>query len=822
MDSLKAEVEELLYNNADDFKIAKVLKADIKQYLDNLEDTFRTSGGKDFLVKHTHKIDNILKLVYKVALRAMFGNYAPMKNSLPVALVALGSYGREQLCVRSDIDLMIVYKDIPGYNTQAFIEKILYILWDTGLKLGHRVHTTEELYEVSKTDITIKTALIESRFIEGSNFIWTATQNALRQIRHDDIEAFILEKLKEQKEKHRKYPLTMEPNLKEGVGGFRDANLVFWIGKILYNTDNIKNLPEEIIVEKEYRSFRIALEFLFRVRSALHLVSNKKEDRLRLDLIPHVALLLGYDNSPKELMRFSKKVTESLKIIRLYSMIWLELLTREFLTTDVGQNYLYPKAIDEDIHSLLEQLTQNSDQPFIPHPSLLQALANANKPERLDKKLYQTISRLLYQPHIYPALKTLSYARQLKYIIPPIKRIVDLPQFDGYHTYAVDIHSLQCIKHLEDIQIPFIQSLYESLDEDEKAMLKLVTLLHDAGKGRKRDHHNVGASLFKVFASKLKMKSELIDMGETLILYHTLMSKVAQREDLHNYKVILKFASHFKTKKMLDLIYILTYADMSGVGKDIYNSFAAKLIHTLYLQSLDTLGQEKLLDETAKRVKKENSLKRSPYFQELKKAQQNKILLIPSNLLFLNHVPKKIIEISKKAFDLDAYSFELQNDDYLSIEIIREKPINLGYLLSKLSNLEVRNMDIYKLFDDKKYFKIDFKDKVGSDDLQAIEEIIHESFIKKGSVIAKIPEIKPEEINIDCEHSQNYGALYLNCMNQKGLLAYIIETFESLEIDIQTAKVFTFKNRAKDMFLIEKNGNFCHNIDTIMKKLTGN
>ena len=143
------------------------------------------------MVQHTRKLDCILRLVYKVALRAMFGNYAPMKNSLPVALVALGSYGREQLCVHSDIDLMIVYKDIPGYNTQAFIEKILYILWDTGLKLGHRVHTTDELFEVSKTDITIKTALIESRFIEGSNFIWTATQNALQKIRHDEIGSFI-------------------------------------------------------------------------------------------------------------------------------------------------------------------------------------------------------------------------------------------------------------------------------------------------------------------------------------------------------------------------------------------------------------------------------------------------------------------------------------------------------------------------------------------------------------------------------------------------------------------------------------------------------
>ncbi|TNF44306.1 MAG: nucleotidyltransferase, partial [Epsilonproteobacteria bacterium] len=139
MDTVKAQIEELLYNNAPDFEIAKVLKKDIKTYFDTLEETFATSGGKDFLVKHTKKIDSILKLVYKVATRNMFGDYLPMKNSIPLGLVALGSYGREQLCVHSDIDLMLVYKDIPGFNTKEMIEKILYILWDTGLKLGHRV-----------------------------------------------------------------------------------------------------------------------------------------------------------------------------------------------------------------------------------------------------------------------------------------------------------------------------------------------------------------------------------------------------------------------------------------------------------------------------------------------------------------------------------------------------------------------------------------------------------------------------------------------------------------------------------------------------------
>ena len=818
MDTVKAQIEELLYNNAPDFEIAKVLKKEIKTYFDTLEETFSHSGGKDFLVKHTKKIDSVLKTVYRVAQREMFGSYAPMKNSIPLALVALGSYGREQLCVHSDIDLMIVYKEVPGYNLKEMIEKILYILWDTGMKLGHRVHTVDELYDVSKTDITIKTALIESRMIEGSSFIWTQTQNAISQIRHDDPKTFIQLKLQEQEEKHRRFPLTMEPNLKEGVGGFRDANLVFWIGKVFYNVASIKELPADIVDEKEYRPFRIALEFLFRVRSALHLATGKKEDKLRLDLIPTIAKLLGYEESKQGHMKFAKKVTESLKIIRLYSCIWLDKLTKEYVTDDPKKNFIYPQK--GDFNALLEQLCVHANKPFHAHPSFLLKLITAARPERPDKTLYKTIATIFHQPYSYSILSTLSYARLLKYTIPPIKKVVDLPQFDGYHQYAVDIHSIRCMYHLEHIADDFIQALFDALDDDEKVMLKLVTFLHDAGKGRKRDHHHVGASLFKVFANKLHIKNEYIEMGERLILYHTLMSNIAQREDLYSEKVIFSFASHFPSKKLLDMIYILTYADMNGVSSDTYNSFNARLIKTLYRQSVEVLDRTAMLDEAAKRSKKEKSLKKLSTFKALKKSEQKKILQIPSNLLFLRYRPQRIIDISQKAFETEKYEFHISNEKYLTIEIIRKIPFNLGYLLGKLGNLDVVNMDICKLFNELKYFKIDFAHNVTPEEIGFIENFIHESFEKKQTSLPYDIEIYRNEVDIDCEHSQTYAIMHLKSKNQKGLLAYIIDMFDELGIDIVTAKVHTLKNRVRDMFLIEKNGNFCHNTDRIIDKLT--
>jgi len=817
--TIKTEIEELIYNNATDFEIAKVLKREIKLYFGRLDETFANSGGKDFLVKHTKKIDSILRVIYMVAQRAMFGDYAPMKNSIPIALVALGSYGREQLCLYSDIDLMIVYKRVDGYNMQMMIEKIFYILLDTGLKLGHRVHEVDELYEVSKSDITIKTAILESRFIEGSKFIWTETQNSIKQIRHDNPKEFIRLKIEEQEKKHTKYPLTMQPNLKEGIGGFRDANLVYWVGKVLFNVDNIKNLPDTIVKESEYKPFRIALEFLFRVRSALHLVSNKKEDRLRLELIPDIARLLGYEDGKDGQMQCAKRVTESLKIIRLYSTIWLNLLTRDYIEDNPNKTFLYPTNEKQEFNSLLKQLSSFANKPFYPHPSFLHRLITVERPQHLTDEIYKSVRSFFYQPYSHSIVNALSHARLLHYTIPPMRAVVDLPQFDGYHKFAVDIHSIRSLYHIEHITNPDIKSLFNALTKDEKMMLKVVTFLHDAGKGRKTNHHIIGVSLFKTFATSLNIKPKLIEDGSRIILYHTLMSNIAQREDIYNQNTIIRFVSHFPNKKLLDMIYILTYSDMSGVGGDIYNAFTARLINTLYRQSITILESKTPLDITAKRIKKEEALKKNSEFLLFSKLEQKRILQIPSDLIFLRYSISEIIDINKRAFQTQDYTFTIDNSSNLTIEVIRKTPFNISYLLGSLSKLEIINMDICKLFNGLKYFKIDFTTTVEDEDINDITRVIHKSFKdNKKSLLVK-PTIEKSEITIDCDHSDTYATMNINCRNQKGIVAHIINIFDDMQIDIATAKINTIKNRAKDMFLIEKNGNFCQNVDEIIERL---
>ncbi len=814
MEDIKTKIETLLYENAKDFEISKLLKQDIKEYFGTLEESFSQNSGKNFLVKHTRKIDSILQIAYQVAMRSMFGTYMPMKSTLPITLLALGSYGREQLCVYSDIDLMIVYKETHGYNTKEMIEKILYILWDAGLKLGHRVHELSELFEVSKTDITIKTSMLESRFIEGSKQLWNQTQNELSRIRKDDPQGFIEAKIEEMNDLHKKYPLTMEPNLKEGDGGFRNANLVYWIGNVLYNINNISELEGEIIAKHEYEEFKEALYFLFKVRSALHLASGKKEDNLRLELIPQVANYLGYSTAKKHI-QFSRKVITHLKTIKLYSTIWIDELSNYF----DKEKMLTPKK-NSSFYELLEQLIQAKPEQFNVHPTFLKALNGCYRDIEVKGDIYKIIYKIFQQKQSHLILETLIDTKLLGYTIPYMKKVINLPQFDGYHQYTVGVHTVKSIEALENIQNPFIAKLYENLNNEEKVFIKAVVLIHDAGKGRRKEHSQVGTVLFKGFGKKLEFSEDMIKIGKNLVLYHTLMSITAQREDLYAQHSILKFSSHFQTQKELDYIYILTYADMNGVGTSIYNDFSSRLIHTLYQQASIAISNEKLLKETTKRVKKERQIQRIESFKHLPKGLQKKALQIKSDYFFIKNTPQQIINIVKRTSELKDYDYVISNEKFLTIEILRKDNFDVSYLLYKLSRLDIVQMDIYKLFSDIKYFRIDFNETIEEGDYIELQELIIDSLNNIHKLNIKKPKILEKNILIDCKHSQEHAILQLNCSNQKGLLTYIINLFDSLNIDISSAKIHTKMNRVNDLFLIEKNGNFCNNTSYIIKELT--
>ncbi|MEA1956098.1 MAG: HD domain-containing protein [Campylobacterota bacterium] len=831
---IKLQIEDVIEKNGTDFEIAKLFKSFIKEYKLSLHKLFESSQGKDFLVQHTKKLDSIISLMYQTILRRVFGNYLPMRNSIPISIVALGSFGREQLCVHSDIDILIVYEKVDGFNSELIIEKLFYLALDSGLKLGHRVHEVNDLFRASNEDITIKTALMEARFITGSNFAWQATTKELEKIRLYNQKEFILAKIEEAQIRRKKHPLTMEPNIKESIGGLRDAQLLFWIANSIYGVKSLKDLSCKLFTEDEYKEYRIALELLYRARSALHLITNKQEDRLRLEYMPEMTKLLGFKNEQK----MASKVLSAEWRINNFTQIFVKKMVRPFIV-DMSfvkkfKNNRIQKGIFElenrlfasynlkplPINKLLELLVSLDDKRYHIDAGFLNQFTYTKITHPLKPRTYTLLKELLKRNYTYDFLKLFYNAGILHKLFINFRKVMHLPQFDGYHIYPVDIHSLKCIKALENIEESFIQELHDELSNDEKLLLKIVTLFHDTGKGRKQDHSEVGAKVILPFVKKLNFSEDLCQRAVVLVKHHILMSSTAFKENIHNEKTLYKFMSKVKDTKNLKLLYILTYADINGVGGNAYNSFNSKLLNELYKSALEIAQNSNRITDATKRLSIEKRVQNHEEFKTLPNLLQKKLFRVESNLFFFKHTPLDIINIAKKAKETKEYQFSICNEKSLTIEIYRKIPLNIGYLLGVLSHLDVGSMEIFTLFDDVKYFKIEFKKTIDGNELTEIYDIVDYAFDMNKEVKIRKADIKLKEIKIDCEHSLAYAEISINTKNQIGLLAYMMDCFEKLGINIATAKIHSTKHKVKDTFLMEKQNNICDNVHKIYELLT--
>ncbi len=837
---LKYKIEELISQNADDFKISKLIKEHIKEYLESLDEIFTQTQGKDFLVKHTKRVDQFLLLIYKYSLRKFFGNYLPFANNIPITLTAMGSYGREELCVYSDIDLMIVYKDIEGYNLEPIIESMLYLAWDSGLKLGHRVHKVDELFKASNSDLTIKTAMLESRFLCGSNFLWMEIGNELQKIAKYNLPEFAREVSKAYYERRQKNPLLMEPDIKNGIGGLRESHTIRWLSRAILNRAKLRQLIPKYITEKEFKEYRSALEFLYRVRSALHLSAKKKQDILNMEFIPDIAKKLGFKDKKliNAQIQLCKKTFSSLQTIDITCQIFLKKLVAPYFFEKSSIKLLRENRLENGIYKIdnlivakreknpvsllhvLDEIAKIDYKDMEFDISYVDYIRKSNYIDHNSEDIYKKFKKIIFNNYTYATFKALYSANLLGQLIKPFAHIKYLAQFDGYHQHPVDRHSLLGLYFLENINEPFIQALYDDLCTEGKALIKLVIFMHDIGKGRRSDHSEVGAKIFRGYASKLGFSSNAIYTGVVLIKHHTLMSNTANREDIYNENVLLSFTTKLENPQILKLLYILTYCDINAVGKNIYSGFISKILRELYNLSSEMFDKKELLGETKRRLRKEAQLKRFDEFKLLPRLLQRKILSISSNYFFIKHKPHEIVKIATIAKNADSFEYKIENDTHLSISIIKSEELNVGYLLGKLGYLDLLNMEVFKLYDEKKYFKIDFHEKVEMSDIEPIKLLIKHSFdMSKSTTLCK-PIIKKTEIDLDCEHSKSLAKLSVSTQNQKGLMAYMMSVFDDEGIEVSTAKVQTIKNKARNLFLIEKSVELCENRDKILELFT--
>jgi [protein-PII] uridylyltransferase len=547
MTDLNIQIEELISNEATDFQISKVFKTYYKNYLDSIDTTVETTGGKDFFIKHTKHTDKFLVLLYKYILRKNFGSHQPMSSSIPISLIALGSYGREQLCIYSDIDIMILYENVKGYNLKAIMEEFITLAWDCGLKLGSRVHELSEVKDAVKEDITIKSSILESRMIYGSKILWFRYENVLKIIRNTNQKEFVLDKLEEHKQRLLKYPLKMEPNIKDGYGGIRESNMMYWMANILYGATNTKDLIGTQFTEDEYKKYRQSLEFIFQVRNALHNIARKKQDQVTFDILPELSSKLGFKNKS----RYTKdrqcmsKILSSLHIIHSFTATMVKKFTRSiiFEASNIPKLkklrfkknlYIVDNTLfcsfhrkEQTLNALLKELIELPSNVERFDRSYIYYASRAKLPKVQTKELKKNVKTILSKPNLYPLIKLIYNAGLFQAVLPSTKKIIDQPQFDGYHRHPVDIHSIKTLKFSQTIEDSYIKSIFDDLTNEQKILVRLVSFFHDIGKGRTDDHHIVGEKLFKSMMKSFDFNEEFIKLGARLVRYHNTMSYMA-------------------------------------------------------------------------------------------------------------------------------------------------------------------------------------------------------------------------------------------------------------------------------------------------------
>jgi [protein-PII] uridylyltransferase len=568
--------------------------------------------------------DQIMIQAFDYAARYVFPSSASN-----LCVTAVGGYGRATLAPGSDIDLLFL---LPGKQTagsQKLVEFILYILWDMGLKVGHATRTVEECIKLSKADITIRTAILESRYICGHVAL---EQELFARFDNEIVRTtgpeFVAAKLAERDERHQKSGNTrylVEPNVKEGKGGIRDLHTLFWIAKYFYRVRDTADLVHLGVLSKsEYTLFQKAEDFLWAVRCHMHFITGKPEDRLSFDLQSEVANALGYRSRPglSAVERFMKHYFLIAKDTGDLTRIFCAALEDQQAKEQPGfsavlsrfsnrrrkiagtQDFVEDKGrldiTDADVFSRdpvnLIRLFHIADLNALEfHPNALKHVTrslglinDALRDNEEANRLFMSIVTSRRDPEFM--LRRMNEAGVLGRFIPEFGKIVSMMQFSMYHHYTVDEHLIRAVGILSSIEKgeesdshPLIAGLIKTIEDRES--LYVAVLLHDIAKGRPEDHSVAGAKVARKLCPRFGMSPKQTDMVAWLIDEHLTMSMVAQTRDLNDWKTISDFSSRVQSLERLKMLLILTVVDIRAVGPGVWNGWKGQLLRILYYET---------------------------------------------------------------------------------------------------------------------------------------------------------------------------------------------------------------------------------------------
>ncbi|MFT6580166.1 MAG: [protein-PII] uridylyltransferase [Alphaproteobacteria bacterium] len=588
-----------------------------------------------------HLMDQLLRVVHDIAAEHIYRAANPTSGE-QLCIVAYGGYGRGELAPKSDLDLLFLlpYKQTP--RGEQVVEHMLYMLWDLGLKVGHATRSIDECVRQAKADLTIRTGLLESRYIWGQQKLYLDMRREFwRNVVAGNERDFVEAKLHERDERHKRMGDTryvLEPNIKEGKGGARDLQTLYWIGKYLYRVKTVGELVEKgVLTKAEVALFDKAQKYLWTVRCHLHYLTGRPEERLTFDVQPELAQRMGYTDHAgtlgverfmKHYFLTAKDVGDLTRIFcaaleagqtpqRRFSLSRLPLWRRDADGFPIkgGRLDVPSRSIfSENPIEMLRLFDAAQRAELDIHPNALQLvtrnLRRINKALREDPDANAIFMKVLTEnPDPEMTLRRMNEAGVLGRFLPDFGRVVAQMQYDMYHVYTTDEHTIRAIGILNQIESG---ELTDELPVSSKIISKVLsrdvlytaTLMHDIAKGRGGDHSKMGAKVAKKLCPRLGFSDEQTDTIAWLVRHHLVMSDTAFKRDLDDPKTIEDFVGLVQSPERLRLLLCLTAADIRAVGPGRWNNWKATLLRDLYYRSEGLMSGgmavEKLDDRVAR------------------------------------------------------------------------------------------------------------------------------------------------------------------------------------------------------------------------------
>jgi [protein-PII] uridylyltransferase len=786
-------------------------------------------------------------------------------------IAAVGGYGRATLAPGSDIDLLFLLSPGSRQCGERIAEAILYMLWDLGQKVGHSTRTVKECLAQAREDMTVRTALLEARLILGDPPLFESMRARFeREIVQGTASQFVAAKLAERDTRIAQAGRSrylVEPNVKNGKGGLRDLNTLFWIAKYVYRLREAADLVGAgVFSRSEYRLFRRCEEFLWRVRCHLHFLTGRPEERLSFDHQRQIASFLGYSerNGLASVERFMKhyfliakdvgdltaivcaaleerqaKPSPRLARFSPFRRKQETIATGDFEVENGRVTVTGPEVFARDPVNLIRLFSVADRNGLAIHPDATRHVTRALKLVNAKLRANPEANRLFLgiltsrnEPEI--VLRLMNESGVLGRFIPEFGRIVALMQFNMYHHYTVDEHLLRAVGNLAEIEAkrlapseyPLAMEILPSITN--RTALILALFLHDIAKGRVEDHSSAGVEVARALCPRLGLTEAETETVAWLVEAHLVMSDTAQRRDLGDPKTIATFASLVQTLERLKMLFVLTVCDIRAVGPGVWNNWKGELLRTLYWETEVVLaGGHSAIERKERVAQAREQLRRAlpewtsldfdayaarlPQAYWLKATLEQKLLHAKLLNMTEVEVPAPITHVRA---DYDRGVTELT---IIAPDHARLLSIVAGACAASGANIvdaqvftTADGMALDTIFVSRAFrFDEDELRRAGNIVL-AIERSLSGEVRLKDMIAARTPQAGPDrsvfrippEVSIDNTLSNRFTVLEVTGLDRPGLLYELTAILSRLSLNIASAHIATFGEKAADVFYV--------------------